>query len=86
MKAQTVADKLVAKGCSCTSVVEPSPDASGRVNINDRIHVEVPFEGDVLLVVMKQPDGSLVYGRPRKRIGYVELDISCAIHQGWPRP
>jgi hypothetical protein len=35
---------------------------------------------------MRQPDGELVYGRPRRRIGYVELDISCAIHQGWPRP
>ncbi|MBA1306621.1 hypothetical protein [Stutzerimonas stutzeri] len=86
MKAQLVADKLLAKGCSFSSVVEPSPQAPGSVRINDQIHVEVPLEGDVLLVVMKQPDGSFVYGRPRKRIGYVELDISCAIHQGWPRP
>lgn len=86
MKAQIVADKLAAKGCSYANVVEPSQDAPGRVQINDQIHVEVPAEGDILFVVMKQPDGGLVYGHPRKRIGYVELDISCAIHQGWPRP
>lgn len=86
MKAQIVADKLAARGCPFSGVVEPCRDAPGRVKINDQIHVEVPFEGDVLLVVMKQSEGDFVYGRPRKRIGYVELDISCAIHQGWPRP
>jgi hypothetical protein len=86
MKAQAVAEALAAKGCSYTEVTEPSVDSPGRVQITNVIHVEVPVDGDVLQVVMRQPDGELVYGRPRKRIGYVELDISCAIHQGWPRP
>jgi hypothetical protein len=86
MKAQIVADKLVARGCSCFNVIEPCQDVPGRIKINEQIHVEVPLEGNILLVVMKQPDGTLVYGRPRRRIGYVELDISCAIHQGWPCP
>ncbi|OEO27858.1 hypothetical protein AX279_00175 [Pseudomonas sp. J237] len=86
MKAQIVADKLAAKGCSISNIVEPCQDTPGRVEINDQIYVEVPLEGDVLIVVMRQPEGDLVYGRPRKRIGYVELDISCAVHQGWPRP
>lgn len=86
MNAQSVADALAAKGCAYTAVTEPADGAPGRVQITDAIHVEVPADGNVLHVVMRQPDGEQVYGRPRKRIGYVELDISCAIHQGWPHP
>lgn len=86
MNAQLVANALVAKGCSYTAVIEPGEHVPGRVQITEAIHVQVPAEGDVLHVVMKLTDGELVYGRPRRRIGYVEQDISCAIHQGWPRP
>lgn len=85
-KALAVAEKLAAKGCGHVSVTEPSGTEPGKVQINDDIHVEVPAEGDILHVVLKLADGSFDYGRPRKRIGYVELDISCAIHQGNPRP
>ncbi len=86
MNAVQVAEKLKTKGCTIKRVVEPTVEAPGRIEINRQIYVEVPYEGDVLFVVMTQPDGQVVYGRPRKRIGYVELDISCAIHQGSPRP
>lgn len=59
----------VARGCSCSEVVEPCQDAPGRVKVNNQIHAKGPLEGDVLLIAMKQSDGSFVYGRPRKRIG-----------------
>lgn len=86
MNAQSVANALVAQGCSYTAVIEPIEDLPGRIQITDTIHVQVPAEGDVLHVVMKLTDGELVFGRPRKRIGYVEQDISCAIHQWLASP
>jgi hypothetical protein len=86
MKAQIVADKLAKRGCTYTRVVEPNQDTPGKVQIRKHIHVEVPLEGDVLYVVMKHSDSEIQYGRPRKRIGYIELDISCAIYQGHLNP
>lgn len=85
-KAQLLAEKLISKGCSFSYVVEPRQDTPGRVQINDQIYVEVTIDNDLLFVVLKHPDGTLDYGRARKRIAYVQKDISCATYQGSPRP
>jgi hypothetical protein len=86
MHAQTVADKLAARKVSSVDVIEPTAAQPGWVQINDDIYVEIPFEGDTLYVVMRHPDGQYEVGRPRRRLGYVIDDISCARCQGSPRP
>lgn len=86
MRAQDVAEKLAARGYVASAVSEPGSQGPGQVHVRDNCYVEVAAEGDALYVVMIQPDGHLVYGRPRRRFGYVVTDISCVIHQGWPRP
>ena len=86
MKAQMYADQLAARGVTVSSVIEPSVGNPGQIRIQENIHVEVPEEGGALVVVLSLEDGGLVHGRPRKRIGNVITDISCSIHNGWPRP
>lgn len=86
LTAKLVAEKLAAKGRRFQYIIEPRHNLPGRVQINDEIYVEVPAYSDVVFVVLRHPDGGLDYGRPRKRMAYIDEDISCAIHQGCPRP
>ena len=86
MRARDVADKLVAKGYTVSAISEPDSVGPGQVHVRSNCYVEVPAEGDALYVVMTEPDGEVVYGRPRSRFAYVLKDISCVIYQGWPRP
>ncbi len=86
MKAQDVADKLTARGYAVSNIKEPDSLGPGHVHVRDDIFVEVAAEGDAVCVVMIQPDGTVVYGRSRRRFAYVETDIAAVINQGWPRP
>lgn len=85
-KVAALACRLEPAGLSILSVVEPSSTTPGQVHITQSIYVVVPGDGGPMVVVLVHSDGFLDHGRPRKRIGNVVDDVTCAIYQVTPRP
>ena len=87
MTAREIADRLALRGVKIRRVIEPSLDSPGRIDIRKNLYVEVSRDGTPPFIVVPHSPEGVLHGFRRKRIGDLEDDISCTIHQApaaWP--
>lgn len=90
MIAEHVAAKLAALGFTPVTVSEADDVVDGEVEINERVSVQVPLEGDLLTVVHARRD-EFVFYPSQTDVEKLLPDIKAALRidaadQCWPTP